>query len=305
MTGMNLFSRALPSTVAGVLLVAVLASACGGDSDDSDPDSAPSGSPTGAPSKEEWTDAHTAYHDLGEAYDAASQGAADYQAVVRGVHDKSPAGVLDDPEIAAALEDQEALAAERDRQIAALGEEPAMRDPELKEAYDAFAAAAEGMNTFQDGYNEAMPVLLRALDLCPEIFSVRLASSDLDVIPGVWSDRWIKAHNRKAAPCLPLLDQLDQSENSSIRKFATNYRKVIDQRNALMTDLGDNKIGFDQTVSRLEKINKAFTRRNDHLTNFSAELGKLSSADEYQALDAIFEEELGAAGSPSSSDPAS
>jgi hypothetical protein len=213
--------------------------------------------------------------------------------VVRGVHDTSPASVVDNPTIAAALEDQQALAAERDEQIAALGDEPAMRDPELKEAYDEFAAAAEEMNTFQDGYNESMPVLLRSVDLCPDIFSIDLAQSDLDVIPGVFSQRWIKAHNKAAGPCLPLLDELDQSRNYMIRKYAANYRKVIDQRNALMTDLGENEIGFEQTVDRLCRINTSFTKRTRQLTNFSKELEKLSSADEYGALDVIFEERLG------------
>ena len=169
---------------------------------------------------------------------------------------------------------------------------PRCSDPELKEAYDAFAAASEEMNTFQDGYNESMPVLLRSLGVCIKIFSVEVKDDELIAIPGVFADQWIKAHNKAAAPCLKLLDDLDQSTNYRIRQYAANYRKVIDQRNALMTDQGEGRIGFDQTVDRLERINKAFTKRNAQLTNFSDELAKLSSADEYLALDAIFEEHL-------------
>lgn len=290
---MRLVSRVLPSTAA-VLLLSVLASGCGGHSDPgSEPEA--SGSPTGAPSEEEWTAAHTAYHDLGETYDAAGSGSSDYQALVREVNDTSPADLLGNPKLAAALEEQEALAAERDEQTEAFGEQAALRDPELKEAFDTFAAASEEMNTFQDGYNESMPVFLRSLGVCTKIFSVDVKEDELIAIPGVFAELWIKAHNKAAAPCLSLLDDLDQSRNYRIREYAANFRKVIDQRNDLMTDQGEGRIGLDQTVDRLERINKAFTKRNGRLTNFSEELGKLSSADEFQALDTIFEERLGSA----------
>ncbi len=297
---MRLISGVLSSTTAAVLLTSVLLSGCGGGSD-SDPESEPTsdGSPTGEPSEEEWTAAHTAYHDLGETYNAANSGSSDYQEVVRQVNDKSPGDLIGNPKIAAALEEQEALAAERDAQTAALGDEPAMRDPELKEAYDAFAAASEEMNTFQDGYNESMPMLLRSLGVCVKIFSVEVKEDELIAIPGVFAELWIKAHNKAAAPCLKLLDDLDQSANYRIRQYAANYRKVIDQRNALMADQGEGKIGFEQTVDRLERINKAFTKRNAQLTNFSDELAKLSSADEYLALDDIFEARLEPSESPS------
>jgi len=54
-------------------------------------------------------------------------------------------------------------------------------------------------------------------------------------------------------------------------------------------DLGWS-VDFDQTVTRLERINGAFTKRHDELTRFSDELAKVSAVEEYQALDAIFVE---------------
>ncbi|MET0523980.1 MAG: hypothetical protein ABWZ91_04210, partial [Nocardioides sp.] len=154
---------------AGVLLASVLLTGCGGGSDpESSPDKAD------APTEADWTAAYAKYGEVGDAFNAAISGATDYQAAVRKVHDKSAAAVLSDPAVAAALADQQELAAARDEEIAALGDEPAMGDPELKKAYDAFATAAEEMNTFQDGYNESMPVLLRSLDVCPDIFSIEV-----------------------------------------------------------------------------------------------------------------------------------
>ena len=137
---------------AGVLLATVLLTGCGGGSDADSPPKKPD-----PLTEADWTAAHTTYEEVGDAFNAALSGAIDYQAAVRKVHDKSPAGVLTDPAVEAALADQQALAATRDEEIARLGDEPAMSDPELKKAYDTFTAAAEEMTTFQDGYNESMP----------------------------------------------------------------------------------------------------------------------------------------------------
>ena len=275
----------LTHTAAGVLLASVLLTGCGGGSD---PESSPK--EAASPDEAEWTAAYATYTEVGDAFNAAIGGATDYQAAVRKVHDKSPAAVLTDEAVAAALAEQQELAATRDEEIAALGDEPAMTDPELKEAYDVFATAAEEMNTFQDGYNESMPVLLRSLDVCPDIFSVEVPNTELIFDPGVYSQKWITSHNHAAAPCRELLALLDDSGNYRIREYAENWRKVIDQRNDLMTAMGDGKVGFDQTVTRLERINGAFTKRHDKLTRFSDELAKVSAVEEYQALDAIFVE---------------
>ena len=275
----------LTHTAAGVLLASVLLTGCGGGSDADSPPKK-----EGPPTEAEWNAAYATYSRAGDAFNAASQGAADYQAAVRKVADKSPADVVTDPSVAAALADQQELAATRDEEIAALGEEPAMRDPELQEAYDAFASAAEEMNTFQDGYNESMPVLVRSLAICPAIFSIKVPETQLLVVPGVYSQLWIEEHNRAAAPCKKLLFVLEDSRNYRIRQYAANWWKVIDQRIDLTADLGKNKAGFDETLARLTRVNKAFTKRNDQLTRFSDELAKLSAAEEYEALDPIFVE---------------
>ena len=211
---------------------------------------------------------------------------------MRKVHDKSPAGVLTDPSVEAALADQQELAATRDEEIARLGDEPAMSDPELKKAYDAFTTASEEMTTFQDGYNESMPVFLRSLDLCPDIFSIEIPEAQVIVTPDAYSKLWIKKHNKAAAPCLELLDELDDSRNYRITEYAENWRKVIDQRNDLTADLGAGKAGFDQTLARLTRVNNAFTKRSGKLTQFSDELAKVSAVEEYQALDPIFEKNV-------------
>ena len=146
--------------------------------------------------------------------------------------------MLTDPAVEAALADQQELAATRDEEIARLGDEPAMSDPELKKAYDTFTTAAEEMTTFQDGYNESMPVLLRSIDLCPDIFSIEFPKRSSSVTPDAYSKVWIKKHNKAAAPCLELLDELDDSRNYRITEYAENWRKVIDQRNDLTAALG-------------------------------------------------------------------
>jgi hypothetical protein len=286
----------LARAAAGILLAAAMLSGCGGGSE---PDSSPK--KDSPPTDEEWTTAYETYVEVGDAFNAAISGATDYQSAVRKVHDTSPAAVLTDPAVAAALADQQELAATRDEEIAALGEVPAMSDPELQEAYDAFASAAEEMNTFQDGYNESMPVLLRSLDVCPDIFSIKAPTGALTVILGTYADVWIKRHNQAAKPCLALLDELDDSRNYRVRQYAANFRKVIEQRNDLMADLGAGEIGFEQMPGRLERINDAFTKRNEKLTRFTAALAKVSAVEEYQALDAIFVENGATPQSPSPS----
>ncbi len=287
----------LTHAAAGVLLASVLLTGCGGGSDADSPPKKPD-----PLTEADWTAAHKNYHQVGESFDAALSGAIDYQAAVRKVHDKSPAGVLTDPSVAAALEAQQELAATRDEEIAGLGDEPAMSDPELKKAYETFTTAAEEMTTFQDGYNESMPVFLRSLDLCPDIFSIEIPKGQVFVTPDAYSNLWIKKHNKAAAPCLKLLDELDDSRNYRITEYAENWRKVIDQRNDLTADLGAGKAGFDQTLARLTRVNNAFTKRSGQLTQFSDELAKVSAVEEYQALDPIFEKNVATPESESESE---
>ena len=247
-------------TAAGVLLASVLLTGCGGGSD-SDSASKQAGSPTEA----EWTAAYATYTDVGDAFNAAIGGATAYQAAYAKVHDTSPrcrslrpvgrgrpggpAGAGRD----AGRPDRSAGRRARDDAIA-----------ELKEAYDAFATAAEEMNTFQDGYNESMPVLLRSLDICPDIFSIEVPKTALVTIPGVYSELWIKRHNQAAAPCRPAARTSSTTPaNYRIRQYAANWRKVIDQRTDLMADVENTQAGFDQTIARLKRINGAFTKRNE------------------------------------------
>jgi hypothetical protein len=126
-------SGVLTHTAAGALLASVLLSGCGGDADPK-PDPLADPSSSGSPTDDDWAAAYRAYYELGAAFNASNQGATDYQAAVRKVHDASPAAVLTDPSIPTALADQQELAATRDEQIAALADRPVMSDPDLKEA---------------------------------------------------------------------------------------------------------------------------------------------------------------------------
>jgi hypothetical protein len=203
---------------------------------------------------------------------------------------KNPASVLTDPDVTDALTEQQALADKRDQATADLGEQAAMRDPDLEAAYEKFATAAQKMTDFQDAFNESFPTYLRSLDVCAKIFEIK---PDVGLLPSTYAKSWLAEHAKAAAPCLKILADLDGSENYQLRKYAANFHRVIDQRTDTMTALRDGDATLAQTSARLERVNEAFTKRNRALTDFNAEMAELNAADEYAAIDDVFEQKLG------------
>jgi hypothetical protein len=270
---------------AGALLATVLVSGCGGGSDDPPEDK--------TSSAQDLKDMHEALDDVGDLIDEAGDGAGEYQGVVSAVHEKDSAALLTDPEIADALAEQQERQDARDDAIADLGEMPAVDDPDVAAAYEAFATAAEKMFAFQDGYNASMPEFLRALDVCVKIFEVHVQMGPLMSLPGAYQEEWLAQHEKLTKPCEARLEPLADSENYRIREYVESTHRLITERNNAMSDIGYTDASMDKALEALKHANESYVARQKKITAFSDELGKISAVDEYQALHEVFEDKLG------------
>lgn len=271
---------------AGALLATVLLTGCGGGGgSDDEPDKESS-------SKDDLIEMHEALDEVGDLIDAAGDGAGEYQGVVSAVHEKSSPALLTDPKIDAALAEQQDRQDARNEAIAALAEMPGMDDPDVAAAYDKFAAAAEEMFTFQDGYNASMPEFLRALDVCVKIFDVSVDLDEIVVVPGAYEDEWLSQHKGFTKPCEARLDAIADSDNYRIREYVDSTHRVIAERNDAMSDIGVTDASMDRALRALKKANESYVARQKKIIDFSSELGKISAIDEYQALHDVFEDKL-------------
>ena len=298
--------RRLLPTATTVLAVALAASlsGCDGGKGSGEPGAGPTSSratTSSAPTRDDLEAMHDDLHEVGTLIDEAAKGAADYQALVRSEYDKNPTGIFRDAKVDRALVAQEALQQERNDAIVALGESPALDDPEIGAAYDDFRKAGEKMFTFQDGYNHSMTFLVRSLDVCPRIFHVDVKTDEFAGIPGYYASQWVEEHQRLAKPCVTLTNNLARSDNYRVAAYAENMQWVIRKREEAVSAQGSG-LSPHRSFLRLKKANETFLKRNARLLDFSGELKRISAIDEYQALDDVFEQRLGgASASPSPS----
>lgn len=279
----------LVRSTAGALLAISLLTGCGSSESEDPPE------PEGV-SSEELQQMHDALHDVRELIGEAETGSSTFQGVVAEVRAKNPAGAVDDPRVARALEEQQERERARDEAIAALGEMPAAADPDVAEAYDAFAAAAEDMFTFQSGYNASMAAFLHAMDICTQIFEVRVDDSDpLMNDPVHYEKAWHEDHDKRVRACQKVLGPVEESQNVNMQAIAEATRKVMTQRTQAVTEIGA------YSAAKVKKANDAYIKRFEKLTAFSDELDRRSAIDEYDALHEVFAEKLELEESPSAS----
>jgi hypothetical protein len=284
-------SRALAT-----MLTVLLLTACSGGGEE--PEASPEGSSAGAgtPTEAEYAEAHELYHDLADVLDQAGDAAATFQATVKKAHDKDPEGFRDSPAVAAAVEEQEAAVATREAALTELAEHPAMADEELAAAYEKFRTGYAEAIAYQDGYNDSYPAFLTSGDVCTRVFE-----SGPEDAPSftAYAREWLRLQEKASAPCLEATDELAGSGNEDVVAVADRWGQLIDERTAAIRRMSQGKLSSDKTLSAVKKANNAFIEDYDRLTDFSKRLGELYPIDEYDAIDPIFEDRLGASADPS------
>lgn len=307
-----------------LVLAAVLLAGCGGGGGgDDEPATVGFGDPSGdaggageeaaeespsaepSPTTADYEEAHVMYHDLATVLDGAARAAADFQDGVKKAEEADPRGFRKDP--AAAIQSlvaaQEAQVATRDAAVQELADHPAMADPELGAAYDAFAEKYAVAMAYQDGFNDSYATFLATNDRCSAVLTKTRDVRGLTV--EIYAENWLYVHKRAAAPCLDGAAELATSANEDLARIGTNYTDWIERRVATMRLVRDGKATTKKAGKRLKKVNDAMLKTYERAAKFSDTLGALMPNAEYDAVDVVFKDRVGelGEGDPSATPP--
>ncbi|MDN4175157.1 hypothetical protein QWY28_19490 [Nocardioides sp. SOB77] len=290
--------RALAALAAAALCLSV--TACGGD-DDGGASPGEGGSETSgsaaAPTETDYTEAHDAVVELGEVASEVDEAGVQHTRAAQELFAKDPSTDAGDPAVTTSLEALVEQQEGRDRLVADLGELPAMADPEVRTAYEEYAAAQEEYSRFTDAFYRDFPVMLGIERACGDVFELEEAVGDDSGSERQFAVDWLRAHAAAAEDCRPVLEQLTRSENRMFASFTAGFLDVIDERDRVMTASRDGEITPQQAVTGLEEANADFQELNQEgKYDYDAEMDELSPRDERDALHAVLDERLGGHG---------
>lgn len=271
-------SRLLP--LLGLLAAAVVLTACG-SGDDGDKASRKE-SP---PSKADFKEAKKGLADLKADYQAVYDAGTQVQKTSVAYFKSHPRGTADDAALKSVSSSFDDAVQKRDDTRTKVDKLKALEDDEVAKAYETFSAKAKKGDQFYDSLYAAFPLLEQGFTACGDVFT----STKLDTSPSSPEDfgRRILARYRQAiADCLPVLDDLSDSDNASLAAFASGFTDIVTERRTLMSKLSTGDISmpafnakYEQVAARVNKVSKNL--------DFQQQLNTLSPVPEFLAMEKV------------------
>lgn len=250
--------------------------------------------PTTPPTEADHEAAHERVVALREAYVAAEEAGGAYQRAVTEVLEKDPSAAPDDPSLADRRTELETAQRERDAALEAIGEERALAEPDVRAAYDALVEAHGGYRDFTDAFYLDFPLMRKSFSACTDAFELE-EDPDTSSIRAV-AQAWLRQHTAAVTDCRPVLAQLRESDNDWFSRYAAGLADVLERRERAMTRARDAEISPDAAVRALEAANADFKVLGSTNTDYSGEMGRRGASEEYDALHAALDEQLGGHG---------
>ena len=223
------------------------------------------------------TELSDAYGQVAQADVAAQQAAVDYVKA-------HPDGSLDDAAITSSQEKLTEAFAKRDELRDGLADLSALKDPEVKKAYDAFITRAREQDAFNDGYYTAFPAYRASLTRCLDVFQVTADGAPKTNSATVYGAQLLRRHDAAAPDCTEVLTELSHSKVAMMKAYATGSLDTVRQRRALLSGLAKGELGTDAALRRFQSTSKDFQKNLDRNTRFDQELARLNARDEFAAF---------------------
>jgi hypothetical protein len=276
--------RVVVAGVLGGLLTGVLAG-CGGSADDKasgSDDAKSSAKPDYQAASQAITKLSNAYGQVAQADVAAQQAAVAYLQA-------HPTGALDDPAITTSQDKLTESFAKRDELRDALADLSALKDPDVKQAYDSFISQAVQQDAFNDGYYTAFPAYRASLERCLDVFQIVSDSAPETSSPIAYGKQLMQRHDAAARDCKPVLTELSGSKNAMVAAYAKGSLTAVDERRSVLEALAAGDLGIPEATTRFVAATKAFNKNLDTNTRFPEELDRLSAREHFAALQKAIE----------------
>jgi hypothetical protein len=270
----------------GALAAALLLTACGssGGDDSGDGGDKPAAKDT-APTKADFKEAQTALTDLKADYQAVYEAGGTVQKTSVAYFKSNPKGTADD----AALDDVktafEKAVDKRDDAADEVEDLKAMKDPDVAQAYETFAAKAEKGDQYHDTLFAAFPLLQQVFSACGDVFTSTKPDSSPDSATA-FGRTMLARYEPAIADCVPVLDKLSDSENANLASFGSGFNTVVEKRRTLMTNLSTGRLGMPAFTSRYEAVGAEMSKVAQNI-DFQKQLNALSPVPEFLALEKV------------------
>ncbi len=273
--------RVVLAGLLGGLLAGLLAGCGGGTAEDksSKTDDAKSSS-----AKPDYQAASQAITELSDAYGQVAQADVAAQQAAVTYLQAHPDGSLDDPAITTSQDKLTQAFAKRDELRDALAELSALKDPDVKQAYDSFIAQAVQQDAFNDGYYTAFPAYRASLERCLDVFQIVSDSAPKTSSPTVYGKQLMQRHDAAAQDCNTVLTELSGSKNAMVAAYAKGSLTAVEKRRSVLEALAGGDLGIPEATARFVAATKAFNKNLDSNTRFPEELNRLSAREQFAAF---------------------
>lgn len=167
--------------------------------------------------------------------------------------------------------------------VAGLKDLKALKDKDVKKAYDEFVAQNEKFVSFADSVNSSMDQISGVVKDC--------GSVDTSSISSVKSvDEIVPRYDEAVAPCLSAVKKLETASNTTISTFAKKIEKAYNDMRSVMVQLVAAAKSKDSTkLSSLEsdlydKVDDIRTASSDFASQFKKEGDQVEVKDQLNAL---------------------
>ncbi|RYZ11234.1 MAG: hypothetical protein EOO70_09855 [Myxococcaceae bacterium] len=288
---MNSFTR----TGIAATVVVVLLSGCGGnsskDGDAKDP----------AESKPDFAQTHEQWHALLDANTAIGTAQGEVNAASKTFRASSPKGDIE-AGLADEIESLESAIDQQEEAFETLADSDEVNTPELKQAWNAFAAKQREYDDFAHPLFVDLPILQQALGNCANLFGEMKKVEIVNNPLGFPKER-LKTYTSNAPACTDPLGELTDSENSMLKDYATGFLANHQKRVQLLKDHVAGKVNLNQSSARYKALATADAKLGNKIDP-QGRLNALFPRAEMGAFDTSVHETAGVnheSGSPSPS----
>lgn len=136
------------------------------------------------------------------------------------------------------------LASERAAKIEQLGTLKAMRDKDVKKAYEAFTAQNAKFTAYTDGYADSFARFRQSLSSCADIFNLGT--------PGNLAGYAI-AHKAASTDCLADVDALAKTKSKPLADYGKKFAEIVRKRQTTFEEVAARKLTPDEGIANLRR----------------------------------------------------
>jgi hypothetical protein len=218
------------------------------------------------PSKTDFAQAQTQTEVIKKTYESISEASTKYVDQIK----KSP------DDTSAIAKTYENALTDHAQKLADLGSQKALRDTEVRSAYEAFETKDKKFVAYSRGY----VALQKSFAVCIGLFQV---TRETDGTPKAMAT----AHKKISEKCTPILKELQGSSVSVLSRYGSMFMKTMTERQKAFDDVANGSMSETDGGDKISDIAARFSKDSDIINDLSKARDDASVIKEFEALQAL------------------